>query len=82
MLLCTLMTSSSLTGVSEETHLETLEEVLSQLEKAGLRFKREKCEFMTPPVMYLGHKIKLDYIHSRIRSKQSTKHQSPNQSQS
>ena len=42
-------------GVSEEEHLETLSEVLGRLDKAGLRVKRSKCEFMRESVTYLGH---------------------------
>lgn len=33
------------TGVDERDHLHNLEEVLSRLEEAGLRLKRNKCSF-------------------------------------
>ena len=45
------------TGTSEAEHLATLDKVLSRLEEAGLRLKRNKCAFMLPSVEYLGHKI-------------------------
>ena len=40
-----------ITGSTEEEHLATLEEVLSRLDEAGLRVKRNKCEFMKPSKM-------------------------------
>ena len=40
-----------ITGDIEQDHLTTLEEVLSRLDRAGV--KREKCEFMRPSVMFL-----------------------------
>ena len=52
-----------ITGSSDETHLETLEEVLRRLDKAGLRVKLKKCEFMRPSVTYLGHKIDETGLH-------------------
>ena len=46
-----------ITGSNDDEHLKTLNLVLSKLESAGLRLKRDKCEFMAPSVIYLGHKI-------------------------
>ncbi|PIK36370.1 hypothetical protein BSL78_26804 [Apostichopus japonicus] len=43
-----------ITGATEEEHLMILDEVLSKLENAGLRLRKEKCSFMTPSVQYLG----------------------------
>ena len=48
------------TGGSEEEHLHTLEEVLTRLETAGLRLRRDKCAFLLPSIEYLGHKISAD----------------------
>lgn len=45
------------TGKTLEEHLKNLEAVLTRLEKAGLRLKREKCEFLLPTVEYLGYKV-------------------------
>ena len=46
-----------ITGKTEEEHLRTLEEVLSRLEKAGIRLRRGKCAFMLKSLEYLGHRI-------------------------
>ena len=45
-----------ITGRTEE-HLKTLDEVLTRLERAGMRLKKLKCQFLLPSVEYLGHKI-------------------------
>ena len=45
------------TGTSEDNHLQNLQIVLAQLEGAGLRLKKEKCEFLVPSIVYLGHRI-------------------------
>ena len=45
------------TGRTEEEHITNLDTVLERLEGAGLRLKKEKCQFMLPEVEYLGHKI-------------------------
>ena len=45
------------TGKTNTEHLKNLEEVLSRLERAGLRLKRSKCAFMLPSIEYLGHRI-------------------------
>ena len=46
-----------ITGETESDHLQSLEEVLKCLVKAGLRVKRHKCKFMAPSVAYLGYVI-------------------------
>ena len=51
------------TGPTEEAHLSALEEVLKRLGEAGLRLKREKCVFLAPSVVYLGHQIDAEGIH-------------------
>ena len=45
------------TGKTQTEHLNNLSEVLSRLEKAGLRLKKNKCVFMMSEVEYLGHRI-------------------------
>ena len=50
-------------GCSEEEHLKALDEVLTRLEKAGLRVKPKKCEFMRTSVTYLGHRIDESGLH-------------------
>ena len=60
-----------ITGCSKEAHLQTLDEVLSRLDKAGLRVKRSKCEFMKESVTYLGHRIDAEGLHplpDRVRA--------------
>ena len=52
-----------LTGSSQEEHLKALEKVLDCLEKAGLRIRKDKCKFMAPSVIYLGHKIDAGGLH-------------------
>ena len=48
---------------TEEEHLKILNEVLSRLEKAGLRVKLRKCEFLKSSVEYLGHRIDASGLH-------------------
>ena len=52
-----------LTGTSGQEHLETLNQVLGILDKAGIRLNRPKCFFMRPSVEYLGHIIDENGIH-------------------
>ena len=51
------------TGQTEAEHLASLKEVLARLSKAGLRLKKNKCEFMLPSVTYLGYKIDAEGLH-------------------
>ena len=44
-------------GENESNHDEILMAVLQKLDKAGLKLKREKCEFNKSQVEYLGHVI-------------------------
>ena len=53
------------TGPSEAEHLDTLTQVLSRLEAAGMRLKREKCAFLLPSVSYLGHVISVHGLHTK-----------------
>ena len=46
-----------ITGRSRAEHLKTLEELLNQLEKAGMRLKKSKCKFLITEIEYLGHRI-------------------------
>ena len=40
-----------------ETHLQTLKDVLDRLQKAGLKLKVKKCQFLSRELEYLGHKL-------------------------
>ena len=50
-------------AATEEEHLQRLEMVFDCLEKAGLRARESKCEFMVPSVYYLGHQIDEEGLH-------------------
>ena len=54
------------TGSTDEEHLQNLVEVLKRIQKAGLRLKKEKCEFLAKSVVYLGHKIDAKGLHPTI----------------
>ena len=43
-------------------HLQTLEQVMTRLEQAGMRLKKSKCAFLMNSVEYLGHCISADSI--------------------
>ena len=51
------------TGSSHEEHMSNLKEVLSRLQEAGLRLRKDKCEFMVSSVKYLGHIIDANGLH-------------------
>ena len=53
-----------ITGTTDEQHLEILNEVLTRLETAGMRLKKEKCVFMASEVVYLGHRVSKEGIQS------------------
>ena len=46
-----------ITGANLEEHLANLEEVLKRLHEHGVRLRKDKCQFLTPSVEYLGHVI-------------------------
>lgn len=51
------------TGPTEEEHLSALEKVLGRMSEAGLRLRRDKCVFLAPSVVYLGHRIDAQGLH-------------------
>ena len=51
------------TGSTPQEHLHALDEVLTRLEKAGLKAKMKKWRFMQPSVTYLGYRIDAEGIH-------------------
>ncbi len=60
------------TGAADEEHLQNLREVLSGLKSAGLRLKRDKCQFWMSQVECIGHLIdKEGYVPQHQNSKQS-----------
>ena len=48
------------TGKSEEEHLSALEQVLCRIIEPGLRLTKDKCVFLAPSIVYLGHQIDSD----------------------
>ena len=54
---CVYLDDILITGATEKEHLQNLDKVLTRLESAGIRLKRDKCVFLLPAVEYLGHKI-------------------------
>ena len=59
---CVYIDDILVTGETEQEHLRTLDQVLTRLQDAGLRLKREKCAFMLPSVEYLGHSISAEGV--------------------
>ena len=51
------------TGKSEAEHLSALEEVLRRIMESGLRLRKDKCVFLAPSVVYLGHQIDAEGLH-------------------
>ena len=45
------------TGKTIPDHLSNLGAVLTQLEEAEVKLKRDKCFFLKPSVEFLGHRI-------------------------
>ena len=60
---CVYLDDVLVTGSTEASHLRNLEAVLSKMESAGVRLKKEKCTFLLPAVEYLGHKISKQGLH-------------------
>ena len=52
-----------ITGSTEAEYLNNLHDVLSRLEQAGMRLKKNKCVFLLPQVDYLGHQISHSGLH-------------------
>ena len=53
-----------LSSATESEHIQLVDQVLECLEKAGLRARKEKCQFFVSSVTYLGHKIDREGLHS------------------
>ena len=54
---CVYLDDILVTGTTEEEHLRNLDQVLTRLDKANVRLKQGKCQFLLPSVEYLGHRI-------------------------
>ena len=58
-------------------HMANLRLVLKRLDEAGLKLNNEKCQFFNASVVYLGHKIDRDGLHStdeKVRAIQDAPH--------
>ncbi|KAI2647716.1 hypothetical protein H4Q32_024734 [Labeo rohita] len=55
---------------TKEEHIRKLDEVLTRLERYGLRVKLSKCQFMPSSVEYLGHRIDKEGLHHTDEKKQ------------
>ena len=53
-----------ITGANDDEHLKNLSEVLSRMQDAGLRLRKDKWKFMSLSVVYLGHRIDAQGLHS------------------
>lgn len=53
-----------ISGSTEQEHLNNTDQVLQRLEEAGMKLRREKCEFPLPLVTYLGHVKSADGLHT------------------
>lgn len=52
----------AVTGTSDESHLNNLDEIFKRLRQAGMKVNLKKCTFMEPQIEYLGHQINKDGI--------------------
>lgn len=52
-----------ITASSKDEHIKRLDEVLSRLERYGIRVKLSKCRFMQSSLEYLGHCIDKEGLH-------------------
>jgi predicted aspartyl protease len=52
------------TGVDDADHLANLEEVLHRLAEHGVAVKRSKCSFLCKSVVYLGHIVDWEGLHT------------------
>ena len=54
---CTYLDDILVTGKAHDEHINNLNAVLTRLRKAGMRLKKEKCQFSLANIEYLGHAI-------------------------
>ena len=53
-----------ITGATKEEHLHNLDEVLRRLQQHGITLKCPKCVFMQDSVVYLGHRVDGEGLHT------------------
>ena len=59
---CVYIDDILITGKTEDEYLQILNEVLDRLDRAGVRLRKDKCIFMAPEVVYLGHRINSEWL--------------------
>lgn len=52
----------TITAPNDKEHVERLAKVLSRFRTAGLRLRKDKCEFLKPEIEFLGHLVSKDGI--------------------
>lgn len=53
-----------ISGVDDRSHMQTLHEVFSRLQKYGLKIRKDKCTFFADSVVYLGFVISKEGVHT------------------
>ena len=76
---CSWIRSILVTESDDDEHLHNLEEVFMELKKHGFRLKKQKCQFLTLTLEYLGHQINcnglravLNKIEAIVKGSQAT----------
>ena len=59
---CVYIDDILVTGQTEAEHLQNLHKVLTRIEEAGVRLKRDKCKFLMESVEFLGHVISAEGV--------------------
>ena len=54
---CTYLDDILVTGKTTDEHIKNLNAVLTRLHEAGMRLKKEKCQFSLQKTEYLGNMI-------------------------
>ena len=62
-----------ITGSTVEEHLKNLEKVLQRLQQYNIRAKRSKCFFLCDSVVYLGHRVDADGLHTTDQKVEAVK---------
>ena len=60
--MCVYIDDILVTGQTEAEHLQNLHKVLTPIEEAGVRLKRDKCKFLMESVEFLGHVISAEGV--------------------
>lgn len=48
------------TGLTKQDHLSNLNNVLQRLSDAGLKLRKDKCDFFKDEIQFLGHRLNKD----------------------